>query len=274
MKRYDHSDLALDDFAACLNDFSRGRLIAKQQELERTRVQGDLKPRATLAWALWRLRDSGPAQSDEYLIALRMVYLARKLVDRWGNNPGAVAVCGCLAHEFPHAVGTLSAASFLEDVGNIVGFTDIRTASGRSSDLYLESEGRRVPVEIKAPGQLQWPAQPNPSDQGLENFVARKLERARCQIEGGGIVVLTSLAYQSDSRVRMERLVTKLRDGGKLPSPLAAVVGVCEEALQVSQLEANSYLLEQRGHIWLVQNPRYAGLPLNIETVPLSRSNP
>jgi hypothetical protein len=161
--------------------------------------------------------------------ALAYVQILEHLMARWEHHPLFSLMSKAMVLEYPHAITQLTAASYMADHGNEIGFTDLTDLNGRSPDLFLNLNClQRVSIEVKAPADLQWPNE-CPSSNRIEKIVLKQLQKAKGQLTGelGGIVVLGASWLTKGAETSFEAVVADLVKRGKVSSKISAVVGVC-----------------------------------------------
>jgi hypothetical protein len=122
----------------------------------------------------------------------------------------------------------LSAAAYLSDVGNEIGITDTKSATGRSPDLYINTRvDGRLSIEVKAPDLFFWPA-PKLNLADTEKHIHKALRSARDQLTGeeGGIVVVGA-SHPGEYNDIFAKAIENVVNSGKVSTRIAAIVGVC-----------------------------------------------
>jgi hypothetical protein len=111
------------------------------------------------------LRGGHPAIDVTSIVELNV---ALDLLERWRNDPAWPAIIRSLKNptDFPHAIVTLAAASYLTDAGNGVGIQSDGTSHARVPDLWIAVGPReRMAIEVKAPLALQQRLRPLRKDE-------------------------------------------------------------------------------------------------------------
>lgn len=222
-------------FQARLNAASEGEMDRCVQSARRARAGGNQKYlKSPPAWAIEHLRSClaiGRLDLDhpEDCAALAYIHVLEHLMARWEHHPLFSLMSKAMVLEYPHAITQLTAASYMADHGNEIGFTDLADLNGRSPDLFLNLNCvQRVSIEVKAPADLQWPNE-CPSSNRIEKIVMKQLQKAKGQLTGelGGIVVLGASWLYKGAEIAFEAVILDLVKRGKISSKISAVVGVC-----------------------------------------------
>lgn len=255
---YSFSTEGLAEISTRLNVLSGGEL---EKALSVTRRHFDLGQSRfldyPLAWAILHMeaclqRNRIDARTDDGA-AIRFLQAAMDLVDRWGEHPVFPSIAKGLVHEFHHMSAMLIAASYLHDHGNRIGFTENTAKQGvKVPDLFIRFDTDDVmPIEVKAPRVLQWPAEPTGAT--IESAVETQLKRAKKQIETEGVVVIgasSRLVTPKSAHIALDSLARR----AKISSKFSAVVCVCAVPAIVEgrKVETNSFVFAKL-------NPRYSG---------------
>jgi hypothetical protein len=193
--------------------------------------------------------------------ALVFIQMLEHLLTRWEHHPLFSIMSKGMILEYPHTITQLIAASYLADLGNDIGFTDMAGVEGRSPDLFLNMNClERVSIEVKAPAELQWPNE-CPSANQLERIVLKQTKKAKGQLTGefGGLVILGASWLQKGGERSLEAVILDLIGRGKISSKISCVVGVClnlQGRIGVSGRKINT---EFSAHVFVCPNSRFAG---------------
>lgn len=272
------SEGQLMQLVAKLDRLSNGGLGKEMRSVERASARGSAFLKCLPAWALHRLLGCAKAQAldvaSDDLIALRLLQLITQLISRWEHHPLFPRFVQGLVSEFPHAIGMLLSASYLADVGNNIGFTDVRAVVGRSPDLYLNINAQeRAAIEIKAPSAFQWPNTGVPTARTAEDIIERQLRDAKGQMgASGGVVVIVCNSLRANFRNVTEAAARSLIGRKRVHRRIAAVMGVCQSAFSLKGPDlTGNLLLEGYGDIWVCKNPGYQG-PISLASADLPKS--
>lgn len=269
--RFDFSPAGLTSMSARLDVLTEGALSRATASVQRARKLRrepfmDCIPAWALEHLLHRLRSGTIDLSSADGIALRFLQLMDHLIGRWQHHLLFGQFINSMMTEFHHTIGTLLAASYLADVGNPIGFTNLKTVTGRSPDLFINISGdQRASIEVKAPKVLQWPNAGPMSASRMEAILDKQCRDARDQLgPSGGVVVIVSSSFHSDTRAVMESAAKSLVARRKVSSRIAAITGICQTSISfVGPDPAGGLKMEGIGHIWVERNPRYSG-PLSL----------
>lgn len=221
------------------------------------------------AWALLRLRSRIREGEINFVgddgAASAYLFLLQHLVSRWHHHPRFSLMAKELVYNTPHTMAVLTAASYLADRGNPIGFTD--SGSGRSGsqspDLFVNlGPSDRVSIEVKAPSELQWPNDSRPSYRSLEQLIRKQLTSARGQITStaGGIVVIGASVLSHENRLDFEATVDSLIEQGNVSVRIAAVTGICFELNpQVMQTPDRNLSRDVSAKVFVKANPNFEG---------------
>lgn len=179
-----------------------------------------------LAWAISHLeRRIGGEPVNEYDVGAFAYYTnAVHLMARWKHHPLFHVFVRGLIDEFHHTITMLLAASYLEDKGNKIGFTDARRESGRSSDLFVAvTRDAKSYIEVKAPGNIQWPQ--SVSDRRLSENLVSQFKSAKKQLgERGGVIVIGASA--KNAQEPLLAAIRKLVSQNKVSSKIDVIAAI------------------------------------------------
>lgn len=203
--------------------------------------------------------DESPSVDARSLVELR---LTADLFEQWSDDPAWPGFLASLKNrtDFPHALATLAAASFLNEAGNHSGLNIAE--HGRAPDLRLQiSADEYVGCEVKTPLPLQRPPTPLTADEA-DRIVRKALTSARTQAGGqlspnrsGCLVVVGFHLHEPDAEV-LERAAARLLASRGRAHVIAIVVmglGVVLEETDMSRSLSGGVTLR------LAANPSYAG---------------
>lgn len=203
--------------------------------------------------------NESPSVDARSLVELR---LTADLFEQWSDDPAWPGILASLKNptDFPHALATLAAASFLNEAGNSTGLNIAEY--GRAPDLRLQITAEEyVGCEVKTPQPLQRP--PTPLTASEANGIVRKaLTSARTQPGGqlspdrsGCLVVVGFHLHERDADL-LEKAARQLLGGRARTHVIAIVVmglGVVLEEAEMSRSLGGGVNLRVAG------NPSYAG---------------
>jgi hypothetical protein len=203
--------------------------------------------------------DESPSVDARSLVELR---LAAELFEQWSDDPAWPGMLASLKNrtDFPHALATLAAASFLNEAGNHAGLNIAE--HGRAPDLRLQiNADQYVGCEVKTPQALQRPPTPVTADEA-DRIVRKALTSAHTQAGGqlspdrsGCLVVVGFHLHERDAEV-LEGAAARLLAGRERAHVIAIVViglGVVLEETDMGRSLSGGVTLR------LAANPSYAG---------------
>lgn len=260
-KPFDLANDGLEQFIARLDVLTNGKM---SRELGKARVaqrSGDkMASVRPLPWAVARIERQLSLKhfdlSSADGVSLNFLQVAWHLLQRWANHPLAYEFARGMIFEFHHAATMLTAASYMVDHGNRVGFTDVGAEEGSSPDLYIDiSRSERVSIEVKAPPNLQWPN--FPTTLSMERIAEAQLRSARKQITGsaGGVVVIGGTCAGR----RLEKAIRSLVDRRCVSTKIAAVVTISYPAAGDFEVAGNEWRSHTHAQVAPVRNPKFLG---------------
>jgi hypothetical protein len=212
-----------------------------------------------LAAAVSLAKDESPSVNATSLVELQ---LAVDLFEQWSDDPAWPGILASLKNptDFPHALGTLAAASFLNEAGNNTGLNIAE--HGRAPDLRLQIRADEyVGCEVKTPQFLQRPPTPLPAGEA-DDVLKKALKSAKTKAGGqlspdrtGCLAVVGFHLHQGDAEV-LEMAAARLLAAQQRPHVIAIVImglGVLLDATDTGRSLSGGVSLR------LAANPSYAG---------------
>ena len=203
--------------------------------------------------------DQSPPVNATSLVELR---LTADLFEQWSDDPAWPGILASLKNrtDFPHALATLAAASFLNEAGNNAGLNV--ADHGRAPDLRLQiSADEYVGCEVKTPQHLQRPPTPLTADEA-RRIVRKALTKAQTQAGGqlspdrsGCLVVVGFHLHERDAEL-LEEAAARLLAGRERAHVIAIVVMGLGAVLEETD---TSRSLNGGVTLRLAPNPTYAG---------------
>ncbi|MDN2679980.1 hypothetical protein [Janthinobacterium sp. SUN033] len=264
------STVFFDSLVTELNVYTNNEFETKYVRTLRARKSGNIRYlNSPLAWAIVHCRScfeeqDFPSHNADY-VALLYIQQYRHAISRWKHHPLFESIVIAISSEFHHLITMLISASYLEDVGNQVGFTDTKAAEGKSPDLYLNiGHDSRLSIEVKSPQTLYWPNE-NFSLADLENSIVAAAKSAKNQITGtSGMLVIGATSLESGFKELFEQAIINVLNRNKISSRIEAIAGVVHTPLNIKDSHG---LLSSISQFSPHKNPRFNGISA-IRTTP------
>jgi hypothetical protein len=220
------------------------------------------------AWAFHHIRTQMERGSIDLhrpqdRVALSFLHWMFNNTARWKHHPLFPRFARGLINDFHHEIAMLTAASFLVDAGNQVGFTFEDRAEGRSSDLYVNMNAtQRLSIEVKAPKHLHWPCRV-PAAGAVERAIERAAKNAKGQVSGasGALLVVGGFHLSASFAPNLFRTAQHVLEHHRISGSFAAVLTVCYQPVNVEVMvqKDGAARVDSLVQVHLHENPKYRG---------------
>ncbi|HEX5684856.1 MAG TPA: hypothetical protein VFY73_12595 [Ideonella sp.] len=216
------------------------------------------------AWALVQLGNAIATGQVDLTgadgVALTYLRVTLHLLGRWAHHEQFPAIGAAFLYEFHHSTTQLVAASYLADVGNVIGLSRPAKDGGRTPDMFVNLDAQtRVGLEVKAPAELQWPKE-LPTGDRLQRVIKGKLKESKGQIGGpaGGLVIIGASIANAEFHDLSLGVLNAMADDGSIPSRISAVAVVNLAPHPTASGDGKTARITG-ADVFAVANPRYSG---------------
>lgn len=253
---------SLENLVFELNFYTNNKFKKKLDSALRAYKSGNINfLESPLAWSIVHLRqriqDRDNKLSNMDLVAIHYFYQYHEAIIAWKHHPMFPHIAKAISSEFHHLITMLATASYMEHLGNRIGFTETSTNTGRSPDLYINiGINNRLSIEVKAPKALHWP-QNNQTLYDLERAITGALKSAGGQIiASSGLVVISASSFTANIKALFNEAIINVLALNRTSSKIEAVAGV----VHTPYTDPRTYLQgSSESYFTIHNNPNFKG---------------